>query len=93
MKRTIARMNLGRPAKSAQRALGVAAGVIALSFALPSFAVETAAAPSMAGESAHIKPAGERAIGIQERPTIKKKAAEQARDQRGYRVSLQIPEA
>ncbi len=47
----------------------------------------------MAGESAHIKPAGERAIGTQERPTIKKKAAEQAREQRGYRVSLQIPEA
>src|SRR5450432_4669473 len=93
MKRTIARMNLGRPAFSAQRALGVAAGVIALSFALPAFAAETAAAPSMAGESAHIKPAGERAIGTQERPTIKKKAAEQARDQRGYRVSLQIPEA
>ncbi|HKO50150.1 MAG TPA: tetratricopeptide repeat protein [Polyangiaceae bacterium] len=47
----------------------------------------------MAGESAHIEPAGERAIGTQERPTIKKKAAEQAREQRGYRVSLQIPEA
>ncbi len=47
----------------------------------------------MAGESAHIKPAGERAIGSQERPTIKKKAADQAKNQRGYRVSLQIPEA
>lgn len=47
----------------------------------------------MASESAHIKPAGERAIGTQERPTIKKKAAEQARQQRGYRISLQIPEA
>ena len=46
----------------------------------------------MAGESAHIKPAGERVIGNRERPTIKKKAAEQAREQRGYRVSLQIPE-
>ena len=93
MKRTIARTNFRRPARSAQRALGAAAGVIALSFALRSFAVEAAAAPSMAGESAHIKPAGERAIGSQERPTIKKKATEQARDQRGYRVSLQIPEA
>ncbi len=47
----------------------------------------------MAGESAHIKPAGERVIGAQERPTIKKKAAEQADAKRGYRVSLQIPEA
>jgi len=47
----------------------------------------------MASESAHIKPAGERLIGAKERPTIKKKAAELARDQRGYRVSLQIPEA
>jgi tetratricopeptide (TPR) repeat protein len=67
--------------------------VLLLSFGRPAEAVESAAAPSMVGESAHIKPAGERAIGTQERPTIKKKAAEQARDQRGYRVSLQIPEA
>ena len=93
MKRTIAGTNFRRPALSAQRALGAAAGVFALSLALPSFAAEASAAPSMAGESAHIKPAGERSIGTQERPTIKKKAAEQARDQRGYRVSLQIPEA
>ena len=57
------------------------------------FALESGEPPSMAGESAHIKPAGERALGTQERPTIKKKAAEQAREQRGYRVSLQIPEA
>lgn len=56
-------------------------------------ALESGEPPTMAGESAHIKPAGERAIGAQERPTIKKKAAEQARQQRGYRVSLQIPEA
>jgi len=56
-------------------------------------ALESGEPPSMAGESAHIKPAGERAIGTQERPTIKKKAAEQALQQRGYRVSLQIPEA
>ena len=71
-----------------------AVGVFLLSFASTSaFALESGEAPTMAGESAHIKPAGERAIGSQERPTIKKKAAEQARDQRGYRVSLQIPEA
>ncbi|MEI9935866.1 MAG: tetratricopeptide repeat protein [Pseudomonadota bacterium] len=55
------------------------------------FALEAGEPPTMAGESAHIKPAGERAIGTQERPTIKKKAAEQASQQRGYRVSLQIP--
>jgi cellulose synthase operon protein C len=56
-------------------------------------AAESGEPPTMAGESAHIKPAGERAIGTKERPTIKKKAADQAKDQRGYRVSLQIPEA
>ncbi|HYQ02708.1 MAG TPA: tetratricopeptide repeat protein [Polyangiaceae bacterium] len=70
------------------------AAVLFLSFASASaFALESGEPPTMAGESAHIKPAGERAIGTQERPTIKKKAAEQAREQRGYRVSLQIPEA
>ncbi len=56
-------------------------------------AAEPNAAPSMVSESAHITPAGERSIGAQQRPTIKKKVAEQAREQRGYRVSLQIPEA
>jgi len=70
------------------------AAVLFLSFASASaFALESGEPPTMASESAHIKPAGERAIGTQERPTIKKKAAEQAREQRGYRVSLQIPEA
>ena len=68
--------------------------LLLLSFASASaFALESGEPPTMAGESAHIKPAGERALGTQERPTIKKKAAEQAREQRGYRVSLQIPEA
>src|SRR3954471_14049492 len=58
-----------------------AAGVLLLSFAsVSAFALEAGEAPTMAGESAHIKPAGERAIGTQERPTIKKKAAEQARE-------------
>jgi tetratricopeptide (TPR) repeat protein len=56
-------------------------------------AADSGEPPTMAGESAHIKPAGERAIGTKERPTIKKKAADLAKDQRGYRVSLQIPEA
>jgi len=74
--------------------LRCSAGVLLLSFASASaLALETGESPTMAGESAHIKPAGERAIGTQERPTIKKKAAQQAREQRGYRVSLQIPEA
>ncbi len=67
---------------------------LVLSFAAaPAPAAESGEPPTMAGESAHIKPAGERAIGTKERPTIKKKAAEQAQNQRGYRVSLQIPEA
>ncbi|MEO8905284.1 MAG: tetratricopeptide repeat protein [Polyangiaceae bacterium] len=57
------------------------------------WALENPAAPTMASESAHIKPAGERVIGAKDRPTIKKKAADQASAQRGYRVSLQIPEA
>jgi tetratricopeptide (TPR) repeat protein len=71
--------------------LGCAVSLLAVSFlGVPAFADE---APSMAGESAHIKPAGERVIGTKDRPTIKKKAAEQADAKRGYRVSLQIPEA
>jgi outer membrane protein assembly factor BamD (BamD/ComL family) len=49
-------------------------------------------APSMAGESSKIRPAGERQIGAQKRPTIQKKAAEQAQKRRGTRVNLQIPE-
>jgi cellulose synthase operon protein C len=77
---------------SFRRACRCGATALLLSFAPGSaFALETGEPPTMAGESAHIKPAGERAIGTQERPTIKKKAAEQAREQRGYRVSLQIP--
>jgi tetratricopeptide (TPR) repeat protein len=77
---------------SSRRLFHGAASALLLSLSSAS-AVALAAAepPTMAGESAHIKPAGERAIGTQERPTIKKKAAEQAREQRGYRVSLQIP--
>src|SRR4051794_14721205 len=85
MKRMIPRPSFRRLSRSA-------AGLLLLSFASGSaFALDAGAPPTMAGESAHIKPAGERAIGTQERPTIKKKAAEQAREQRGYRVSLQIP--
>ncbi|MEO6603499.1 MAG: tetratricopeptide repeat protein [Polyangiaceae bacterium] len=79
---------------SIRRAYCCAAGGLWLAFAAGSVgAAESGAPPAMAGESAHIKPAGERAIGTKERPTIKKKAADQAKDQRGYRVSLQIPEA
>src|SRR4051812_36688508 len=79
---------------SFRRVYRCAASALLISFAPGSaFALEAGEPPTMAGESAHIKPAGERAIGNQERPTIKKKAAEQAREQRGYRVSLQIPEA
>ena len=77
---------------SLRRTYRSAAGAILLSFASTSaLALDAGEPPTMAGESAHIKPAGERAIGTQARPTIKKRAAEQAREQRGYRVSLQIP--
>jgi len=90
MKRPTDRSSFRRPL-TARRALCCAAGALGfLGFALPAFAEN---APTMAGESAHIKPAGERLIGAQERPTIKKKAADQADAKRGYRVSLQIPEA
>ncbi|MES1175102.1 MAG: tetratricopeptide repeat protein [Myxococcales bacterium] len=79
---------------SLRRACCCARAVLGLAFAASTVhAAESGEPPTMAGESAHIKPAGERAIGTKERPTIKKKAADQAKDQRGYRVSLQIPEA
>jgi tetratricopeptide (TPR) repeat protein len=48
--------------------------------------------PAMAGEKSEIKPVGERAIGKRERPTVKKRAEKSARDQRAYRVNLQIPQ-
>src|SRR6188768_1077593 len=86
MTRTIHRPSFRRLSSCAALALLVFASTSAV-------ALESGEPPSMASESAHIKPAGERAIGTRERPTIKKKAAEQAREQRGYRVSLQIPEA
>jgi cellulose synthase operon protein C len=93
MMRTIDRPSFRRPraAPTARWALYCAAGVLGFSLlAVPVFAD---VAPTMAGESAHIKPAGERALLTQERPTIKKKEAEQAGAKRGYRISLQIPEA
>lgn len=52
-----------------------------------------ALAPAAQSVSARVAPAGERVLGSRDRPTIKKQAAAQAREQRGYRVSLQIPEA
>jgi tetratricopeptide (TPR) repeat protein len=75
----------------AQQSARCAAIVIALFFFAPRLKAEEA--PGMAGESAHIKPSTERLIAAQERPTVKKKAHELAQAQRGYRVSLQIPEA
>ena len=93
MTRPIDRVIL-RPPRATLAVRGIlcgAAGLLAL--ALLTAPVRAEEAPTMAGESAHIKPAGERAIGAKERPTIKKKAAEQASAKRGFRVSLQIPEA
>lgn len=46
----------------------------------------------MAGEKSKIKPVGERRIGNQDRPTIKKKAEKAAEQRRATRISLQIPE-
>jgi cellulose synthase operon protein C len=46
----------------------------------------------MKGESSSIKPAAERKLGERERPTVKKKADDQAESERSIRVSLQIPE-
>src|SRR3978361_42661 len=92
MMRPIDRPQFRRPkrARSAPRASGVPSWLLLALWTAPALAEE---APTMAGESAHIKPAGERVIGAKERPTIKKKAAEEAGAKRGYRVSLQIPEA
>jgi cellulose synthase operon protein C len=55
-------------------------------------AQEAGARPAMAGEKSTIKPVGERTIGKRERPTIKKKAEQKARDAKSGRISLQIPE-
>ncbi len=56
------------------------------------WAATQSAAPSMATESSTIRPAGERQLVPRERPTIKKKVDEQAKNRRALRVSLQIPE-
>ncbi len=52
----------------------------------------TEAAPLAAAESSKIRPAGERKLVTAERPTIKKRAREQAKGRRDLQVSLQIPE-
>jgi TolA-binding protein len=67
---------------------GLAFGI---SLAAPAPAL-TEASPTMAGESSKIRPAAERQIGTRERPTIKKKARDQAKSHRDLQVSLQIPE-
>jgi len=46
----------------------------------------------MKGESPRISPAAERKLGEVKRPTIKKKADEEAKRDRAVQVSLQIPE-
>jgi TolA-binding protein len=51
------------------------------------------ATPALAGESSKIKPAAERQLGAQARPTLKKKQEAKAETKREIRVSLQIPEA
>jgi len=56
-------------------------------------AQDPTATPALAGESSRIKPAAERQLGAQARPTIKKKEEKKAQQNREIRVSLQIPEA
>src|SRR5688572_18072241 len=56
-------------------------------------AEEPGAVPALARESSSIKPAAERQLGAQARPTIKKRAEAKADTNRAIRVSLQIPEA
>jgi tetratricopeptide (TPR) repeat protein len=56
-------------------------------------AQDQSATPALAGESSKIKPAAERQLGAQARPTIKHKEQAKAENRREVRVSLQIPEA
>ncbi len=67
------------------------AGLIALGVPAIGHAQDTTT-PAMAGEKSSIKPVGERQIGTQGRPTVKKKADDKARGQRKQNISLQIPE-
>jgi cellulose synthase operon protein C len=76
-----------RCALQSRLALGVF--LVALSISAELQAQET---PAMKGESSSIKPAAERKLGEQARPTIKKKADQDAKSERSVRVSLQIPE-
>ncbi len=48
--------------------------------------------PTMAAEGSSIKPARERKLVGVERPTVKKRAAREAAEDRSRRISLQIPE-
>ena len=93
MMRPIDRVILRAPRATLAARSILCGGAGLLAIALLAATARAEEAPTMAGESAHIKPAGERAIGAKERPTIKKKSAEQASAKRGFRVSLQIPEA
>jgi tetratricopeptide (TPR) repeat protein len=56
-------------------------------------AEEPGSVPALARESSSIKPAAERQLGAQSRPTIKKRTEAKADTKRAIRVSLQIPEA
>ncbi len=77
-----------------RRALGFSAFVVACSLAgLASAAEDKSITPSLAGESSKIKPAAERQLGAQSRPTIKRKEEKKAQQKREIRVSLQIPAA
>ena len=77
-----------------RRSFGLVVLIGALSAsAVGSAAQDPSATPALAGESSRIKPAAERQLGAQSRPTIKKKEEKKAQQSREIRVSLQIPEA
>jgi TolA-binding protein len=55
-------------------------------------AAQSTATPAAASEKSQIQPFAERRIGHFERPTFKKKTEESEKNQRAWRVSLQIPQ-
>ena len=77
-----------------RRVLGAAALLVAtVAPSVTRAAEDKSATPALAGESSKIKPAAERQLGEQARPTIKRKEQAKAETSRDIRVSLQIPEA
>src|SRR5215471_1504228 len=67
-------------------------GLGALAHSQPGAAADAAAASASAtGETAKVKPRGERQLGAVARPTVQKKSDAAAKAKRAGRVSMQIP--